>query len=92
MEISANVLAFAFGPVYFLAKGMWRKGLVLILVEFAVLFLIGMLGFSETWLRAIGVGFSILAALIANYSYFLHTTRASTSWNPLEGFGRRRMS
>ena len=87
MEISANFLAFAFGPVYFLAKGMWRKGLVLILVEFAVLFTVGMLGFSETWLRAIGVGFSILAALTANYGFFLHKARASTSWNPLEGFG-----
>jgi hypothetical protein len=92
MNISANVLAFVFGPVYFLAKGMWRKGLVLILVEFAVIFLFGMLGFSEIWLRAIGVGFAILATLIANYSFFLHKTRASTSWNPLEGFGRRAMS
>lgn len=92
LDISANVLAFVFGPVYFLAKGMWRKGLVLIAVEFAVIFLFGMLGFSEIWLRAIGVGFSILATLIANYSYFLHKTRASTSWNPLEGFARPQTS
>ena len=89
MDVSANVLAFVFGPLYFVAKGMWRKGLTLVLVEFAVLMVLGISGVSEIWLRAIGVGFSVIATITANYAYFLHRTRASTSWNPFEGFGHR---
>ena len=69
---------------------MWRKGLALLVVEFTVLFVLGILGFSEIWLRAIGLGFSAIAATTANYAYFLHVTRASTSWTPFEGFGLRR--
>jgi hypothetical protein len=89
MDVSANVLAFVFGPLYFVAKGMWRKGLVLLVVEFTVLMVLGILGVSEIWLRAIGVGFSVIATITANYAYFLHVTRASASWNPFEGFGHR---
>lgn len=89
MDVSANVLAFVFGPVYFLAKGMWRKGLALLLVEFTVLMVLGNLGFPEIGLRAIGVGFSVIATITANYAYFLHVTRSSRSWNPFEGFGHR---
>lgn len=89
MDVSANVLAFVFGPLYFMAKGMWRKGLALLVVEFTVLMVLGILGVSEIWLRAIGVGFSVIATTTANYAYFLQVTQASTSWNPFEGFGHR---
>ena len=89
MDISANVLALVFGPLYFVAKGMWRKGLTLVLVEFAVLMVLGISGVPEIWLRAIGVGFSVIATITANFAYFLHVTRTSKSWNPFEGFGHR---
>ncbi len=69
---------------------MWRNGLTLLVVEFAVLMVLGILGVSEIWLRAIGVCFSVIATTTANYAYFLHATQASTSWNPFEGFGHRR--
>ncbi|QZT62036.1 DUF2628 domain-containing protein [Mycolicibacterium austroafricanum] len=90
IRLSSNVSAFLLGPVYFFAKGMWRKGLTLC----------GLVGASVPAVLFTDVGGVIerVAALIvpvaatttANYAYYLHVAKNSRSWNPLEGMLRRR--
>jgi len=85
VRLSNNFLAFFFGPFYFMVKGMWRKGLVLLVAGLTVGTLLATLGASDSLMRAVSFGFAYLAAMSANYAYYLHVTRQSTSWNPFEG-------
>lgn len=90
MRLNSNVLAFIFGPFYFFAKGMWRKGLTLLLVGLALGLVIAVAGWSYGVLRFVSIGMSVVSMMTANYAYYLHVRRGSTSWNPYEGFGRPR--
>ena len=89
LRLNSNILAFLFGPLYFLAKGMWRKGLTLLVAGFAAITALGALGVSPGLVQALGFAVSAAAMLTANYAYYLQIRRGSTSWNPFEGFGRR---
>lgn len=88
-----NWLAFIFGFFYFLFLGMWRKGLVLLLICFAILFGTAfVLEFMDTtttadesFLRVLGIGLGAIYAPIANFAYYLHIKKGSRSWNPFEG-------
>jgi hypothetical protein len=66
-------------------KGMWRKGLTLLIAAFAVSALISMSGLPDVVMRGAAFGFGYLASIAANYAYYLQATRHSTSWNPFEG-------
>ncbi|MGV0814708.1 DUF2628 domain-containing protein [Mycolicibacterium boenickei] len=90
LRLTSNILAFFFGPIYFFVKGMWRKGLTLLGVTFAVAAVLVVLGVSDSIGRAIGIGIAAGAMSTANYAYYLHVVRGSRSWNPFEGFGRAR--
>lgn len=88
-----NWLAFIFGFFYFLFLGIWRKGVVLLLISFVILFGAAFaLEFMDTttvtderMLRAVGFGVGAIYAPIANFAYYLHIRKGSRSWNPFEG-------
>ena len=88
-RLNSNILAFLFGPFYFFAKGMWRKGLTLLLAAVALGAALTVSDIPDTWARAIGLGFAAAMSTTANYAFYLHALRGSRSWNPLQGFGRR---
>jgi hypothetical protein len=89
LRLNSNLLAFLFGPIYFLVKGMWRKGLTLLVVGFAAISALNALGIPGGLVQALGFGVAAAAMLTANYAYYLQVRRGSRSWNPFEGFGRR---
>ena len=82
LRLNANLPAFLFGPLY---KGMWRKGVTLLIAAVAVGAVISMLGLPAVVMRGAPFVFGYLASMAANYAYYLHLTRHSTSWNPFEG-------
>ncbi|WP_083187769.1 DUF2628 domain-containing protein, partial [Mycobacterium timonense] len=89
VRLTSNAMAFLFGPLYFIAKGMWRKGLTLLAVAGAVAVVTVAIDMPDSLARAIGLGFAGLAMTIANHAYYLHVAKHSQSWNFLEGFNRR---
>lgn len=91
-RLQNNWLALFFGPIYFFAKGIWRKGISLLAVDVAVTVALTLTNTADSIGRAISFGCAMAASLTANYAYYLHATKHSTSWNPLEGFGRRRQT
>lgn len=90
LKLSSNILAFLFGPIYFFVKGMWRKGLTLLGIFFAVEVVLVVLDVPDSLVRGIGFGLAALAMTTANYAYYLHVVRGSRSWNLFEGHGRQR--
>lgn len=89
LQINANFLAFLFGAFYFFVKGMWRKGLTLLMVGVAAIVTLTAAGVPDSIVRSVGFGVSAAAMFTANYAYYLQVRRGSTSWNPFEGFSRR---
>ena len=89
--MSANVIAFFFGPIYFFVLGLWKKNLALIGVIIAVNIVIGVifaiLGMDVP--AALGTGlnvvFSMMYALTANYAYYLKEVKGEQGWNPFKG-------
>ncbi|MFI1465443.1 DUF2628 domain-containing protein [Nocardia carnea] len=86
-----NILAFLFGPIYYVVLGMWRKALVLLAVGFGVsvvLILVEVAMGSPlpdfVW-RVLPFFCGALYATCANYSYYLHVMHGNRSWNPVEG-------
>jgi Protein of unknown function (DUF2628) len=90
LKLTSNILAFLFGPIYFFVKGMWRKGLTLLGIFFAVEVVLVILDVPDSLVRGIGFGLAALAMTTANYAYYLHVVRGSQSWNLFEGYGKRR--
>jgi hypothetical protein len=90
VRIGSNILAFLFGPLYFFAKGMWRKGLTLLAAAITIAVVTIVIDVPDSIARAIGLGFAAAAATTANYAYYLHVVKHSRSWNLWEGFSRRR--
>ncbi|KLD79255.1 DUF2628 domain-containing protein [Xanthomonas hyacinthi] len=83
LKINMNFFAFFFGWIYFFILGLWRKAIVLI----GISLLIGVLSFFLPGMvvNGLGVGYSVLVGLIANYAFYLDRKKGSTSWNPFEG-------
>lgn len=78
-----NILAFLFGPIYYLVKGMWRRGLVLfgiclvaILILEALLAALGL----EALSRVLGFGASAVYALRANADYYKKMVLDDNGW------------
>ena len=90
LRLTSNILAFFFGPFYFMVKGMWRKGLALLALALTAGAVMVLLDVSQSIERGIGAAFGALAMTTANYAYYLHVVRRSESWNPFEGFRRSR--
>jgi predicted small secreted protein len=90
IRIQNNGPAVFFGPFYFFVKGFWRKGITLLAFDLAVSVLLTVTNTADGIGRAVSFGCVFVAMQTANYAYYLHVTQHSTSWNPLEGWFRRR--
>ena len=78
-----NVLAFLFGPFYYVFKGMWRKGLTLFvlciiggLILDALMELVGLGSFT----RATGFAAAAVYATLANRDYYAKMVLEQNGW------------
>ncbi|MCV7192379.1 DUF2628 domain-containing protein [Mycolicibacterium brumae] len=90
MRISGNFLAALFGPLYFFAKGMWRKGLSLLGLGLALGVVVAYTDFGGAIDRALNFVVPMIALLTANWCYYLQVRFRSESWNPFEGMTSHR--
>jgi hypothetical protein len=78
-SIQFNWLAFIFGPLYFLAKGLWRQTIAYVLIAIALALLLDALGLDKV-IRAMGMGFSAVYAIRANISYYKKVVEDEAPW------------
>ncbi|WXL26332.1 DUF2628 domain-containing protein [Ectopseudomonas mendocina] len=78
-----NLLAFFFGPLYYIAKGMWRKALSLFAVCAAVAITVGLVmeqfGYGE-FTRALSYGLAGVFAARANIDYYKKMLLNDNGW------------
>jgi len=83
MKISFNILAFLFGPIYYIVKGMWKKGLALFGACFGVLVVLSVLlelaGLGKV-ANALGYGAAALFAVRANIDYYKKMVLGDNGW------------
>ncbi|MBC7956330.1 MAG: DUF2628 domain-containing protein [Cytophagales bacterium] len=83
MKISFNILAFLFGPIYYIVKGMWKKGLALFGACFVVLVVLSVLlelaGLGKV-ANALGYGAAALFAVRANIDYYKKMVLGDNGW------------
>lgn len=83
MEISFNVLAFLFGPIYYVFKGMWKKGLTLfaccVTVIFFITFLLELAGMGHLS-KALRYGVAAIFAVRANIDYYKKMVLNQNGW------------
>lgn len=83
MKVVFNVLAFLFGPIYYLVKGMWKKALALfgacIVVIVAVGVVLDLLGFGRV-ADALGYGAAAVFAVRANIDYYKKMVLGDDGW------------
>ena len=81
--INFNILAFLFGPFYYLAKGMWRKAISLFVVcaagAIVLESLLDALGFGEFG-KAVGYGVGAVFAVRANIDYYKKMVLEDNGW------------
>ncbi|WP_233874246.1 DUF2628 domain-containing protein [Paraburkholderia adhaesiva] len=93
--ISASWLGFFFGPLYWLALGMWRRAVTWLAIALAV-------GVLEAVFEVatnidiphgidfgINMGFAVAASLCTNYPFYLKTVKGDNGWNPFAGLRKR---
>lgn len=83
MKISFNVLAFLFGPFYYLAKGMWKKAITLFVVSVAIVVILeialevaGLGRFG----KALTYGVAAVYAVRANIDYYKKMVLGQNGW------------
>jgi hypothetical protein len=78
-----NVLAFLFGPLYYVAKGMWRKGLTLFVACFAATLVaelvLTVLGFQRFG-KFLTYGVAAVFAVRANVDYYKKMVLGDNGW------------
>lgn len=77
--LNFNVLAFFFGPIYFLIKGLWRQAVVYVVLAIALGVVFDIAGL-EKLSRAIGYGIAAVFAVRANISYYKKVVLEETPW------------
>ena len=78
-----NALAFLFGPFYYLAKGMWKKGLtlfVLCLVGLLILDTVMVLVGLGSYARATGFAAAAVYGTLANRDYYAKMVLGHDGW------------
>ncbi len=82
-KISFNILAFLFGPIYYLTKGMWKKALSLFAASFAVIVLLSLaleLFGLDRIANALGFGAAAFFAVRANIDYYKKMVLGDKGW------------
>jgi hypothetical protein len=83
MKIGFNILAFLFGPLYYIAKGMWKKGLVMFGICLAAVLLLSILlelaGLGR-FADALGFGAGAVFAARANIDFYKKMVLNQNGW------------
>ena len=83
MKISFSILAFLFGPIYYIVKGMWKKGLALFAVclvaLFTVVFALELAGLGRL-ANAAGYAVAAVFAVRANIDYYKKMVLGENGW------------
>lgn len=78
-----NVLAFLFGPLYYLAKGMWRKAILYFvastLLVFVAAFALAYFGYGGL-ARSLGYGAAAFFSVKANGDYYKKLVLKDNGW------------
>lgn len=77
--LNFNILAFIFGPFYFLAKGLWRQAILYFIFAVALVFLLEAIGLGKLS-GGVKYGLSAIYALRANISYYKKVVLGDASW------------
>ena len=82
-SVTFNFLGFIFGPLYYLAKGMWKKALFLFAACVAAVLLIGsaldMAGLPEV-ANSLGYGVSAFFGVRLNIDYYKKMVLGENGW------------
>lgn len=83
VKIGFNVLAFLFGPLYYFAKGMWKKALSLfvacVIGIVALEVILGCFGLYRV-ANALGYGVAAIFAVRANVDYYKKMVLGDNGW------------
>lgn len=79
LKANFNALAFLLGPIYFVAKGLWRQGVLYLVLAIAFVVLFEAAGLGK-YGNGIGYGFAAIYAMRANVSYYRKVVLAEVSW------------
>lgn len=83
LKIGFNILAFLFGPLYYLAKGMWKKALALfgacVLAIVVIGFALELFGLTKV-ANALGYGAAAVFAVRANVHYYKKMVLGENGW------------
>lgn len=78
-----NVLAFLFGPLYYICKGMWKKAITLFIVLFAAIFVLEVvmrLAGIGSFTKYLGYGAAAVFASRANIDYYKKMVLDDNGW------------
>ena len=83
MRVGMNFFAFMFGPFYYAAKGMWKKGLLLFVGGNALVLVVAvgceLLDFDVP-ARALGAGLGAVFGSQANMDYYKKEVLGKSGW------------
>jgi hypothetical protein len=83
MKIGFNVFAFLFGPFYYLAKGMWRKAIVLAAIVVGALMaleiVLNVAGIGQV-AKVLGYGGAAVFGARANLDYYKKVVLGDNGW------------
>ncbi|MCX7514414.1 DUF2628 domain-containing protein [Frateuria sp. STR12] len=77
--LNFNMLAFFFGPFYYLAKGLWRQAILYFILAVALVMLLEVTGLGKIS-RAVGYGFAAVYGIRANVSYYKKVVLGEAPW------------
>ena len=78
-RLNSNLLAFIFGPFYYVAKGLWRQAALFLIMAIALALLFEVIGLGKLS-RGIGYGFAALYMIRANTSYYRKVVLGDAPW------------
>lgn len=88
IKIQFNFLAFFFHFFYYLAKGMWKGAITLLLLTFAIVLIGSLIGLSDGVVNALGYGIAAISGMTANYTYYRKEILKENDFNIFKGFGK----
>lgn len=81
-KINFNPLAFLFGPFYFMALGLWKRVVGVIVFFVLVLLVDAIIPLPGKVLNAVGFGMAALYAYRANYAFYRKRREGRDTFNP----------
>lgn len=79
LKANFNILAFLLGPIYFIAKGLWRQGVLYFVMAIVLIFILEIAGLGK-YGNGIGYGFAAIYAVRANVCYYKKVVLGDVSW------------